>query len=79
MSDMQRAFVQNEILCAVPCIGRIFPCVKPEVGDVIAIKYVYHVKFHSQYLFTRFISEVPHLIMTTYNRYIYTTVTQLHR
>ena len=44
---MQRAFVQNEILCAVPCIGRIFPCVKPEVGDVIAIKYVYHVKFHS--------------------------------
>ena len=72
---MQCAFVQNEILCAVSCIGRTVPCVEPVVGDVIAIKYDYHVKFHSQYLFTRFIPEVPHLRMTTYNRLIYTSYT----
>ena len=47
MSDMQ-SFVQNEILCRVPCIGRTFPCVEPAVGDVIAIKYDYHIKFHSK-------------------------------
>ena len=68
---MQCAFIQNEILCAVPCIGRTFPCVEPVVGDVIAIKYDYHVKLHSQYLFTKFIYEVPHLRMTTYNRLLY--------
>ena len=81
MSDMQCAFVQNESLCAVPCIGKTFPCMEPAVGDVVAIKYDYHVKFHSQYFFQKFISEVPHLRMTTYNRrLIYTTVTPaLHR
>ena len=56
-----------------------FPCVEPAAGDVIAIKYDYRVKFHSQYLFTKFISKVPHLRMTTYNRHICTTVTPLHR
>ena len=45
---MQCAFVQNWILCAVLCIGRTFPCVEPAVGDVIVIKYDYHVKLHSQ-------------------------------
>ena len=47
MSDMQCAFVQNWILCAISFIGRTFPCVEPAVGDVIVIKYNYHVKLHS--------------------------------
>ena len=64
MSDMQYAFVQNWILCAVPCIGRTFPCVEPAVGDVIVIKYDYH-GIVSQYLLKQIISEVPHIRMTT--------------
>ena len=79
MSEMQCAFVQNWNLCAVSCIGRTFPCVEPAVGDVIVIKYDYHVKLHSQYLFTKFISEVPHHRLTTYKKFIYTTVTPLHK
>ena len=75
---MQCAFVQNWILCAVSCIGRTFPCVEPAVGDVIVIKYDYHVKLHSIFV-KKIISEVPHLRMTTYNMLIYTTVTPLHR
>ena len=71
--------MQNEILCAVPCIRRTFPCVEPAVGDVNTIKYDYHVKCHPQYLLKKIIYEVPHLRMTTYNRLIYTTVTPLHR
>ena len=77
---MQCAFVQNWNLCAVSCIGRTFPCVEPAVGDVIVIKYDYHVKLHSKYLLNKIISDVPHIRMTTYNIYIiYTTVTPLHK
>ena len=76
---MQCAFVQNWIICAVTCIGRTFPYVEPAVGDVIVIKYDYHVKLHSQYLLKKIISEVPHIRITTYNKLIYTTVTPLHK
>ena len=47
-------------------------------GDVV-IKYDYNVKLHSQYLLIKIISEVPHLIMTPYNRHIYSTLTPLHK